>query len=31
MVELENDFGSPLEVEQMMINDLDVLRYWLFW
>jgi hypothetical protein len=30
MVELENDFGSPLEVEQMMINDLDVLRYWLF-
>jgi hypothetical protein len=30
MVELENDFGSPLEVEQMMINNLDVLRYWLF-
>jgi hypothetical protein len=30
MVELENDFGSPLEAEQMMINDLDVLRYWLF-
>jgi hypothetical protein len=30
MVELESGFGNPLEVEQMMINDLDVLRYWLF-